>query len=173
MRIRLSAIALTLCLSPWALGQQDASSQRQERQTLPEGVTVIGERSRSELRVQMWEAEKNVYNIFNQFNDEKRFHVSCSMQQSTGTRIKRQVCNVGFELEATRDHAQSFLAYMNGMMGANSPPVEAVIASHLPEYRDKMRQIAQEHPEFREAIIQYGEIMQRYEAATSSRSSDD
>jgi hypothetical protein len=143
----------------FADGQEEASPEDQT----PEEILVIGERSKMQLRLQMWEAEANAYAIFNQFNDERRFEISCDLRAPTGTRIKRQLCTPRFQLDATSDHAKD---YLNST--SQYTQMEAAIASQLQDYRNKIKQVAEKHPEFLDAVIRYSEIRKRYETATST-----
>lgn len=40
-----------------------------------------------------------------------------------------------------------------------------MIASQQKEFRNKMKQVAEEHPEFLNALVRYVELRQRYENA--------
>lgn len=116
------------------------------------------------LRVQLMESEKRAYDIFNQFNDEKRFNISCSIKPPTGSHLDRQICQPEFVIQANRGHAQDFL---DSMAGAHSIPNGSVAPTHASmefeilrqqgAYKQKIKKMAQEHPEFLEAIIQYAE----------------
>src|SRR5690606_20788542 len=106
MRIRKLAIAFVLCLPVGIFAQQD-DSPALPRAIAPEEVLVIGDRFR--LRAQMNEAEQKAYAVFNRFNDEKRFMISCSMHEPTGTHLARQVCQAAFERDATAAHGRNYL----------------------------------------------------------------
>src|SRR5690606_35446450 len=120
----------------------------------PEEIVVTGEQSAAPIRLQIEAAEKLAYEAFNKFNDERRFNVSCSVVQPVGSRLKQQVCQPEFEIQALRGHAQDFLESMPGR--ANLPggsvnqsfqPVEAAISRHRPAFRQKMKEVAENHPE--------------------------
>ena len=184
MSFRIATICLALCIPLCALAQPEGPAQAQQGQEKPEEIDVIGYRTRLQLRLEMMAAEKFAYDVFNQFNDEKRFDISCSMQTRTGTNIESatQFCQPGFEIEALRAHAQDYFENTRDMLnqfaaGAPVPietkppmhiPTQAVIASQQREYRRKMKQVAEEHPEFLEAIIQYSEIRELYEKETNT-----
>ena len=190
MNSRVSLLILTLCFPFLVLAQP---LELEEAQSPPEAIQVIGDRSIMQLRIQMMEAEKKAYDIFNQFNDEKRFNIHCTMHQPTGTRIERQVCTTNFESEATRTHAQAYFENTRETLGAMAAcstsgsgcqpptfsfpmlyaPAEVMIASQQKEYKQKIKQVAEENPEFLEAIIQFSEVRQRYEAATSTGNNQD
>jgi len=181
MDIRIAAMVFALGMTLSATAQQVRSVQMQELQTRPEEIVITGERS--VLRTQMMETEKRAYEVFNKFNDEKRFNISCSMHQPTGTHFSRQVCEPDFVTEATAEHGQDFLADWSA---SNDPrtfafssdinhtsqvthlPMEAVIGSQLPDYHRKIKQIAEQHPEFLQAVIEYSKIRDQYEKTTST-----
>jgi hypothetical protein len=177
--------ALILLASPYCMAQRVEPASSRELQSLPEEVVVTAEPSLMKLRLQVVEAEKDAYDIFNKFNDEDRFRISCNMHQPTGTRIERQICQPEFEREATRAHGQDYfenaremLNYMaNCRPGAEcrppsyTPPVmsrdvASAIASQQEDYRLKIKQVAEENPEFLEAIIHYSNLRENYEEAT-------
>jgi hypothetical protein len=119
------------------------------------------------------ESEQIAYDIFNQFNDEKRFNISCSVEEQTGSHFTRQVCQPEFEIQATRSHAQDYLDSMPGRLaglpqGSVAPthsaiPMEMEINRHQPAFRRKLQDVAEKHPEFLEAIKRYAELREKYE----------
>ena len=146
------------------MGQQQTELQDesgQERQRPLEQVQIIG--SRLNLRTQMLEAERKAYDTFNKYNDEKRFSIRCTMHAPTGSNIKKQICQAEFERDATRAHAQAY--HLTNYIGMNTAamPVEAVIAANLEDFKRKQQQIAQEHPEFLEAIKDYIELKEQFQ----------
>lgn len=149
---------------------QPADSPYAVKQELPEEIVIIGQRSMTQLRIELKEAELDAYNVFNQFNDDKRFNISCSVSARTGSHFTRQVCQAEFEIQAMRGHAQDYLNTMPGSPGDGRPPqgsvtqqyppVEAGLQQHQKAYKEKMRQIAEEHPEFLDAIARYAALNQ-------------
>lgn len=177
MIIRIYTIFFALCLPLCALAQQVETVQSRPAPGLPEEVVITGDRSLQQLQTKMLDAEKTAYNIFNMFNDEKRFNINCSMHQPTGTHLEKQICQPEFESRATRDHARDYWEYMRAEYDPYGlsyrpaiafPAQEAMIASQQQAYRKKMQQVAQEHPEFVDALISYSEMREQYEAATST-----
>jgi hypothetical protein len=171
MDLRIVLSALLIAMPPCAAAQlaavtnDDIASAEQ-----PEEIVVRGQRYRFQLRLQMQEAEREVYNVFNQFNDDKQFKIDCDMHQITGTRLASQVCQPAFEREALAMEAVS-----QGLDPANqgySPfteaqPSSAVIAAGQRQLQRKMREVAAEHPEFVDALIRFTDAKAQYEAATS------
>ncbi len=163
--LRLFLLTLPACLIPPAQAAEEESGLATS--TPPEEIVITTQRTKLQLRLQLWEAEKKAYDVFNSFNDEKRFDIKCYLHEPTGTRIKRQVCTPEFQLIATREHAQDF---MNGTQ--QHVPVEFAIASQLGDYRNKIKQVAEEHPEFLQAVIEYTEKRQEYIEATGWQSKE-
>lgn len=165
--------AVLLLTVPVGLLHAAAAGAAIER--LPEEVVITGSGDLIQLRKQLLDAEKRAYDVFNRFNDEKRFQISCNMHQPTGTRLERQVCQAAFELEATRSHAQIYVDSLcdvmcfgraDGQSHTVHVPQEIVIASQMDAYRRKLREIAEQHPEFLQALIEYTQLREEYSTAT-------
>lgn len=145
---------------------------------VPEEVTIVGSRMLLQLRTRMLEAEEQAYAVFNQFNDEARFDIQCSWQDRTGSHMRVRVCVPKFQLDAQAAHARSFLSNYRDYLDAFSlpdttftghQPMEAVIASQQPDYKRKLEQVAIEHPEFLDSLMDYSALRQQYEAAIGIR----
>jgi hypothetical protein len=172
MNIR-SLICLPWCFSAFAMAQQAEQSQPQVAQDEPDEIVVIGERLTMQLRIQLRESEKLAYDIFNQFNDEERFDISCSVQERTGSRFAEQGCQPEFVIQASREHAQD---YYNTMPGPGRPPDGSITREYAPmameikrqqtAFQQKMKQVAEQHPEFLEAIARYAELQQQIREQT-------
>jgi hypothetical protein len=177
---RVASAIFVICLSVHAMSQHNDSSFGNTAATTPEEIVIVGERSLLQLRMQMVNAEKVAYDTFNQFNDERRFEISCSMQQPTGTRFSNQICLPNFKQDATAAHGQALLQdYRNlylqnecilcpAITGSAVPahiPSASEIAAQQKQYMLKMETLAREHPEFLEALIRYSETKTQYEEA--------
>ena len=162
-------ILLLLCLQHGLIAFAQPAEQETEIATPapPEEIVITTQHTKLQLRLQLWEAEEKAYKVFNSFNDEKRFDIKCYLHEPTGTRIKRQVCTPEFQLIATREHAQDF---MNGTQ--QHVPIEFAIASQLGDYRKKIKQVAEEHPEFLNAVIEYTEKRREFIEATGWESKE-
>ena len=129
------------------------------------------------LRERLMAAEKRAYDVFNAFNDERRFEISCNLHSPIGTVFVEQVCMPEFQLDALRaqgtDYLESLRNFLtlgglpDGSVVPTTIPAEAVIASQMPDYRRKMKEVAEQHPEFREALIEYTELRAQFESPSS------
>ena len=160
----LVVLALTQSLLASAATVQSLPSSEQTEEIIITGRT---------LYERMLSAEVRAYDIFNRFNDEKRFMISCSQYQPTGRIVAKQVCSPAFEIEALRTQAQDFhesLRHLiipgglpDGSVMPTHAPAEAMIAGQMTAYRAKLKQVAEQHPEFMQAIIDFAELRQQYE----------
>lgn len=169
-------LVLCICSSSSTWAQQDESPNTTRAQKYIEEIVVTGESQKIQLRLQIMEAERAAYNLFNEFNDEDRFDIYCSEQLPTGSRIQSEAqhCQPNFEIQALRDHSRDYLESLRLLYDRYSPdknavitsqPAEVVIASQQEAYREKMRLVAKDHPEFLDALIKYSELRAKYEAA--------
>jgi hypothetical protein len=180
MTNRLAGVILLVSIPLYALAQDNNASTENSGEAKPEEIEVIGQRSLIQLRLQMEDAEKAAYDIFNRFNDERRFEINCSTQQPTGTRFLTQICLPNFQHEAMSAQGQAFLQdfrnlylqnecqtcpVISGSTASVPVPVEAATAAHQKAYKLKMEQVAKEHPEFLEAIIEYSRAKLRFQEA--------
>jgi hypothetical protein len=179
MDIRTATLLCVLCLPEAALAAQQEDSATAEAGEEPEEVIVTGQRVRFALRLQMEDAERAVYNLFNEFNDEPRFEISCELHAITGTTLKTQVCQTEFERRALSQEGQDYLAAYRAFIDvvaaggdpANqnySPPTMSapsalIIAPQQGELQSKMREIAETHPEFVDALVRFVEAKGRYD----------
>ncbi len=167
MNVHITAVtillSLLLLLQPNLIVSAHAAEPDSElsTSTQPEEIVITTQRTKLQLRLQLWEAEEKAYEVFNSFNDEKRFDIKCYLHEPTGTRIKRQICTPEFQLIATREQARDRLNGTNQHV-----PIEFAIASQLDDYRKKIKQVAEEYPEFLNAVIEYTEKRQEFIEAT-------
>ncbi|HEY0961056.1 MAG TPA: hypothetical protein VGE69_01740 [Pseudomonadales bacterium] len=82
-------------------------------------------------------------------------------------------CQPEFEIQVLRAHSRDYLEslrlfYDPSATDKNAPitsqPFAAVIASRQRVYRNTLKQVAEDHPEFLEALVRYSELNARYEA---------
>ena len=140
---RLTSILIPLLLPLGVAAQGENSSQQGDSNSEIEEIIISGERPVSQLRQEMWSAEAEAYEVFNKYNDERRFKILCNMEESTYNRLERQVCKPNFEREAESEHGQHFLETLRTFLapyanpgalptdGSSSPAIsmQAVIAS--------------------------------------------
>ncbi|HTQ99927.1 MAG TPA: hypothetical protein VMH83_08050 [Candidatus Acidoferrum sp.] len=172
MKIKFAVITLAVTL-PFAAHayEADDAAKSASSQAKPEQIIIIGER---DLLKQVVAAERNAYDIFNKFNDDKRFAINCSNFRPVGTHFEREVCAPQFKLDALSGHAQDYLESLHYFvdLGASSDtnatashlPAEVAIAQQTAAYKAKMKKIAEEHPEFLQALVKYSRLRQQFDS---------
>jgi hypothetical protein len=197
MTIRSATILFVLSVSCAAQAQQPAQAATAAEPTagIDDVVIVNGWRYPVQLRLAMLDAERKVYDIFNQFNDEAQFELECGRRNVRGTRLQTQDCVPVFERQALANEARSTAEVYQAALGAmamtqgnfapgaqslqgsnteqftnfmpmaSAPPAGGVIRAGQARLQRKMQEIAATHPEFVEAIVSYVESRQRYNEA--------
>lgn len=176
MDIRTATLLCVFCLPQLVLAAEPESAPLAPAGEKPEEVIVTGRRTRFELRLEMEQAERVVYNLFNELNDEPRFEISCAMHAITGTTRKSQVCQTEFERRALSQEGQDYLAAYRALLEprpcSGCEPAEPfvtaatsamIIAPQQKELQGKMREIAETHPEFVDALVRFVEAKGRYD----------
>lgn len=136
----------------------------------PEEIVVTGNKP---LRERMMEAQQRTFALFNEFNDENRFDIFCETHETTGSHFATQNCEPQFILDARQSMASDYKTSLSnfldlygipdGSVSAQHIPAEAAIANQLPAYRSKMKQVAEEHPEFLQSLIEYTNLKREFE----------
>ena len=178
-----------------AQGQPADRADPAARQAEPEEVVVRGRRV-GELRLEVELKRERAYEIFNEINSSDDFDVSCDKENTSGTRLRRQVCRARFEDDISSDAAREYMATMfllceptpdqfGGGMSLNTQAcmfggagesatasAQAVEGRALLK-RDQMTEeiwrVARENDEFAQAILDWYEANQQYDEARKRR----
>jgi hypothetical protein len=159
------------------------------QQEAPEEVIVRGRRI-GELRADIETARRRAYDIFNEINANDEFDVYCRKESQPGTNVPRQVCRAQFERRISADAASEYM----GTLARNCPVVDGevntqacmfsgygqsaadsarAIEGQLPGKHEQMSaeilRLANEDERFGQAILDYYEASQQYEAARKRR----
>jgi len=168
---------------PAAGERRDAATQ----QEAPEEVIVRGRRI-GELRAEIEDARKRAYDIFNEINSNNEFDVRCRKDSQPGTNIPQVVCRPLFEAQISRAAAKDYLsgllwacrgsdgvtqdcmfsnsasAAIGALQGAEGPA-----ASKRDQMQEEIMRLANQDERFAQAIIDWYEANQQYEAARKRR----
>jgi|GEM_PF-4321366 hypothetical protein len=122
-----------------------------------EEITSYGRKSLLSFRVEMVEAEKSYYDLYNTLNDDDEFDVICkkASDNSSRSRITRRVC---------KDRLQDGLLPQVNWAAINRKKLMVL---------DKMEELANENPELREALFSLTRISQKFEEEKKTRCEGD
>lgn len=149
---------------------------------------IVPGRVPENLRLEIERLEVAVYTRFNALNSNDEFDVYCHNERKYHSRATRRVCRARFESDASSAAVTDYFSALRLACGAtvdcmfSERAAGAISASQAAlgwagPKRDAMTQeiwrLASEHEEFAQAIIDFYEMNQRYEAATSRRRDDD
>ena len=153
----------------------------------PEEVVVRGRRL-GELRSEAEDARERAYGLFNDLNSNDDFDVHCHKESRGGTNVPQEVCRAQFENRmssaAAKDYFSSLFLSCPGSLGITqdcmfSAQAQGAISrmqgaqSVLPSMQDQMTdeifRLARENDEFAQAILDWYEASQQYDAARKRR----
>lgn len=151
----------------------------------PDEVIVRGRRL-ADFRFQVEQARVRAYDIFNEINSDDDFDVSCVREETTGTRVRRQVCRARFENRISAAAAHDYFAALRwvcpdgvtadcifsdasivGISAAQGIEAEAPIKRA--QMNAEIDRLARENDQFAEAIIEWYDASLRYESARAGR----
>ncbi len=171
---------------PTAVDETAESSRPGEA---PEEVVVRGRRL-TELRAQVQKTRENAYAIFNEINSTDDFDVHCREESQVFTRVRQRVCRAQFEERISGAAAKEYMATLTwtcppdargsftqeclfsgyGQRAADrARTVEAEAPTLHDRMNDEMQRLAEEDPRFAQAILEFYEASQQYDAARKRR----
>jgi hypothetical protein len=164
--------------------EPDGRTERIEEITADEEITVVGQRSRRLLRIEVQLARERVYGLFNSLNSNDEFDIQCRNVPRTGTRILQRVCRPQFADIATRDAGRELVLRLHfdcsdGRMAehcleSGSSRAQALL-SEVPvkdqQLDAEVQRLARNNPEFRRAIAGFQSAEIRYNEARGAAAS--
>jgi len=149
---------LALFIAVWALpmaavGQAGESSTgaTSNNGTIDDTV-VVGQKSISDLRRDVYQAEEDFYAVFNRLNDERDYNVRCFYEKATGTNIKNHVCRARFVTKAYSSHAARNGNDLSRVANQGNNPA---MVQKTAKFQGKMETLIAANPELQEALIHY------------------
>jgi hypothetical protein len=189
MRI-VAAILISIAASGGgaALAQSEGADA-QAPQANSEEVIVRGRRL-NDLRSEVQVARERAYGIFNEINSDDDFDVYCREEGRTGTRATQRVCRAQFENRISAAAAKEYMSslswscpgqlagqecmfsdYSSGAMSA-AQGVESEALTKEDQMKEEILRLANQDEKFAQAILDWYEANQQYEAARKRRDDD-
>jgi tetratricopeptide (TPR) repeat protein len=125
-----------------------------------EEIIVIGDRSLLSLRMEVYQAEELKFDLFNALNSTDEFDITCEDRASTGSRIKRRVCDVGYMKEARAEDARKFLTM--GIRPRSDYELASQFADKTEALNKEMIELGVKHPSLAKAMINEYVLKQCY-----------
>ena len=124
-----------------------------------DNIVVTGEKSRSEMRRDVFEAEENFYSLYNQLNDEEEYEVRCFYETPTGTRIKNHVCRAKFVSDAYSRRAARGRGDHTRIANQSA---DSEFAAKSARFQEKLETLIDENAELAEALVKYNMARARF-----------
>ena len=140
----------------------EAEGSEPRSQRAIEEITVIGEQSMFLLRARMEAAEEALYSTYNDFNEIDDYRVECRKTNWTHTRIQEQQCWPRFFDRLVAENSQEF--FFSGNLDV--VPVDQLANQYSDRFaalRANILEVAREHPEVAEALLNKARLEQAYE----------
>jgi hypothetical protein len=174
--LTLVPLAFFSATTSWSQATASASGRASEE------VIVQGQRP-SDLRIKLEAARVHVYDVFNQFNSDDAFDVRCKLQDSTGTRMRQNICQPRFRTDISNAAVKAWsYALSSACAGGRSQEcifsdaaqgaMSAAQAEESKEgymqkqFESEMARVVLEHPELQEAMLDYAAVERAYLEAT-------
>ena len=157
----LSVIMLTLSIQGFA---QETVSPK-----LPEEIVVNAPESLKHLQTQVKLAQKRMFNVFNEINDDDQFDVHCTNDKRWQSKIREQVCTPNYLKTVQEEQVQLILGQM-GMIGAKKGfPGNTQIGIFNARFEEIMKAQFIANPEFREALLEYQSLTEQLDYTMGER----
>jgi hypothetical protein len=157
---RFCGAAVTLMLALIPVGFCQTTSNQEDEQVsseIVEEIVVYGEKSLTQLRLELHRAEDKVYALFNLLNSDDEYDIHCYREAPIGSHIKRRVCRANFVVKATSEEARDFL------LGQPGPSAWAKIQPKNKLLQEEMEALV-ERPEFLKALSEFSDANQILES---------
>ena len=122
-------------------------------------IVVVGQKSRSDLRREVFQAEEDFYAVYNKLNDDKEYDVRCFYETPTGTHQKNHVCRARFVTKAYERHARR---NRNNLSSVANQDADPVLAEKTATYQQKLETLIATNPELQAALIHYNTLRNQY-----------
>ena len=152
-RTTLALFIAVLALPMVALGEGVSTGVASNNEAI-DNIVVVGHKSISEMRKDVFEAEEDFYAVFNKLNDEKDFTVRCNYEKATGTHIKNHVCRARFVTKAFSKHAARNGNDLSRVANQGSDPA---FAEKTARYHEKVETLVAANPELLTAFLRYND----------------
>lgn len=163
----LPALAACLLLPPSWLGAQEPGEP-----AIPEEIVINAPESLRDLRLEIRQAQIDMFNVFNELNDDDKFDVHCYYERRRESKIRQQVCRPVFMSIALEQEANFLLLQQGYVGGENGLPGVTQVNHYNGLFEKKMEAIFREQPAFRQAVQEFNTLNEYFEEQRSLRFGD-
>lgn len=166
-------LVFALSLSYFNLHANQTSTNEKDDEM--EHITVTGEDQLSVLRYNVYRAEEEFFNSFNDLLTNKDFKIACKNEKKHAfTRLKKRKCKSAFESDMSFEVTQT--ALRSGRGGIKNSPLKSEI--HIEQQKLRKKQIAEmerlikESPELQAKLIKLNQAKVKFESAKQTKEAE-
>jgi hypothetical protein len=152
----LAAIVVAMVFPLAASAQED---------NVDEEVVVVGNKSISTLRKEVYEAEADFYALYNTLNDDPEFDVKCNYETATGTHVKNHVCRANFVAASYAKHA----ARNGNDLSRVAAQTDPALAEKTAVFEERLTNLVNTNAELQAAFLSYNEARSSFFTAREAR----
>ncbi|MGI9270800.1 MAG: hypothetical protein ACR2QT_03430 [Woeseiaceae bacterium] len=159
-----------LCIAALAIGPASADETEGTSDVTNEVVdeiTVMGVRDLGSLRTELMRAEDEVYNLYNELNDDDDYDIICQRVASIGSQIKKRVCQSRLYRDALSEATED---EDGGILFAGSLVNEK---KHSQILREKMFDVASKNPQLVIALRKRHALQQKFDSERDKKFGND
>ena len=128
-------------------------------------VVVVGNKSISTLRKEVYEAEADFYALYNTLNDDPEFDVKCNYETATGTHVKNHVCRANFVAASYAKHA----ARNGNDLSRVAAQTDPALAEKTAVFEERLTNLVNTNAELQAAFLSYNEARSSFFTAREAR----
>lgn len=132
-----------------------------------EEITVTGQRSLFELRMQVSAAEDAMYALFNELNSDDQYDIVCTVEIRYFSHLKQKQCVPQYASAALMNEVQ------DAMRGVPGMPAAALLARHEPRLEAKFQELVGQNHELFQAVARHYELNEIWRARRRTHFGDD
>ena len=111
-------------------------------------ITVVAPRTITAIKAAITKADRKMYALFNDMNQDRRYDVSCTLENRYGSNMKTRVCRPQFERDVLDE------AFRDNSTWTSFDRPEAELRRYREEFRQKMIDFAATNPELQQAVFE-------------------
>jgi len=161
-----TVLALTISLVATAVCQ---TTSTQEGQSGPiDEVVSVGKKSLQRLQREVDSAEAGFFDVYNSYNNDSRYEVTCEYKQSLSSRRRTHDCKAEFQ----REYEEELARGNNSALGGGqefAPPSSKGMRRQQEKFQKKIADAVSRHKKMREALTEFANAKKALEAERRKR----
>lgn len=149
----------------------DPEEGSESEETIEE-ILVYGSKSLNRLRLDVYEAQDAVFDLFNELNSDDQFDVQCYRERPTGSSITQRVCKPNYARQLEGEAATQWHTSEQARTGQQYHNPSIRIRMMDKRLREEMARLVAQDPELLEAMEKFLKSEDTLEAERKRRCED-